>query len=395
MSMTGSVAASDVIVVGGRAAGAATAMLLARAGLVVTLVDRERPGADTLSTHALMRGGVVQLHRWGLLPDVIAAGTPAVRATRFHYERSHVTLAIKPAFGVDALYAPRRTVLDPLLVAAARAAGAQVQHRSDVVGLCWDGRRVVGVQVADERRRIHPLPARLVIGADGRRSTIARLVGAPTIHRARHTSSFVYGYFAHLPADGYEWAYRPGGTAGLIPTNDGLTCVFAGHLPARIGRGGQDVLHEVVAAASPDMGERLRAATLASPVRTFTGQPGHLRRPWGRGWALVGDAGAWKDPISAHGLTDALRDAELLAQSVVGVLRGKQDEQEAFLDYQLTRDRLTWPILRASDEIAAMRWDEPRVIELLRTLNAAMNHELETIAALLPHDRLDRPRAAG
>src|SRR5206468_10109150 len=73
----------DVVVVGARAAGAATAMLLAGAGLDVLVVDRSRYGADTLSTHALMRAGVAQLHRWGLLDAVVRAGTPPVRATTF------------------------------------------------------------------------------------------------------------------------------------------------------------------------------------------------------------------------------------------------------------------------------------------------------------------------
>lgn len=138
------------------------------------------------------------------------------------------------------------------------------------------------------------------------------------------------------------------------------------------------MLRSVVARASADMGGRLREAVLASPVRTFTGQPGHLRRPWGAGWALVGDAGSWKDPISAHGLTDALRDAELLARAAVRAL-GEPGGEDAYCEYEATRDRLTVPILRDSDEIAAMGWDDERIVELLRSLNAAMNEELVTI----------------
>jgi 2-polyprenyl-6-methoxyphenol hydroxylase-like FAD-dependent oxidoreductase len=367
-----------VVVVGARAAGAATAMLLARAGLSVVVLDRDRPGADTLSTHALMRGGVVQLARWGLLDRIVAAGTPAVRATTFHYTSGEVAVPIKAAGGVDALYAPRRTVLDPILVAAAAEAGATVRYGASVVGLRCDDGRVAGVEVRDRTGGVGRIAARLVIGADGRRSTIARLAGAPVTHQARHTSSFTYGYFRGLAASGYEWAYRPGATAGFIPTNDGLTCVFAGDRPSRIGRGGAAVLRSVVARASADMGGRLREAVLASPVRTFTGQPGHLRRPWGPGWALVGDAGSWKDPISAHGLTDALRDAELLAHAVVRAFGGSEDEG-AYREYESTRDRLTVPILRDSDEIAAMEWDDERIVALLRNLNAAMNEELVTI----------------
>lgn len=136
----------DVVVVGARPAGAATAMVLARAGLRVLVVDRSRYGADTLSTHALLRGGVLQLARWGLLNEVIAAGTPPVQRSVFHYGEERIEVPIRPAAGVDALYAPRRTVLDPILVDAARDAGAEVRFGLTVTGLCRDGTgRVTGV----------------------------------------------------------------------------------------------------------------------------------------------------------------------------------------------------------------------------------------------------------
>jgi flavin-dependent dehydrogenase len=142
----------DVVVVGARAAGAATAMLLARAGLRVVVVDRGRYGADTLSTHALMRGAVVQLHRWGLLDRIIAAGTPPIRRTTFRYANDEIEIPIKASHGVDALYAPRRTVLDPILVDAAQEAGAEVRFSTTVTGLsrATDGRvtGVIGVDAA-------------------------------------------------------------------------------------------------------------------------------------------------------------------------------------------------------------------------------------------------------
>ncbi len=320
-----------------------------------------------------MRGAVMQLRRWGVLSRVVAAGTPPIRETVFHYTDSDVAVDIKPTAGVDALYAPRRTVLDPILVSAAADAGVNVRYGNRVVALAYRSGRVAGVVTRDALGLQGFLPAGLVIGADGRNSTIAWLVAAPTTHQGRHTSAFTYGYFSGLPTTGYEWGYRPEGTAGFIPTNDHLTCVFAGHVPSRVGRGGPSVLRDVVAQASPDMGERLRAATLVSGVRTFTGDPGRLRRPWGPGWALVGDAGPWKDPISAHGITDALRDAELLARAVL------RDCDEAYRDYELVRNRLTIPILRGSEEIAAMGWDGDRIVELLRGLHSAMTDELDMI----------------
>jgi len=135
----------DVIVVGGRAAGAATAMLLARGGLRVLVIEATRRGTDTLSTHALMRGGVLQLHRWGLLGEVTATGTPAIRATEFSYGGELETVDIRTADGVSALRAPRRTVLDPLLLDAAQAAGAEIRSPAQVTALLTDRGRVRGV----------------------------------------------------------------------------------------------------------------------------------------------------------------------------------------------------------------------------------------------------------
>ena len=227
----------DVVVVGARPAGAATAMLLARARLRVLVVDRSRYGADTLSTHALLRGGVLQLHRWGLLDRLVEAGTPAVRRTTFRYDDGEVVIAIKPSHGVDALYAPRRTILDPLLVDAAAEAGAEVRYGVTVVGLRSDRRgRVAGIDGRDDAGRPLAVDAGLVIGADGLHSTVARQVGAPVLHTGRGASAVVYGYWADVATDGYEWIFRPDACAGVIPTNDGLACVFAGATPARIGR---------------------------------------------------------------------------------------------------------------------------------------------------------------
>ena len=306
----------DVIVVGARAAGAATAMLAARAGLRVLVVDRSRYGADTVSTHALMRGGVLQLHRWGLLPAVVAAGTPPVRKATFHYRDTTLAVDIRPSHGVEALYAPRRTLLDPLLVNAAAAAGAEVRFGVAVHDLRrGDDGRVIGIEARDRLGRRVTADAHLVIGADGLRSVVAARVGAAVLRKGEGASAWVYGYFADVAADGYEWAFRPGAAAGLIPTNDDLLCVFAGTTASRIGRGGRTAFEPLLRAASPALAARVLGGRLVGNLRSFVGQPGYLRQPWGPGWALVGDAGYWKDPLSAHGLTDALRDAELLARA--------------------------------------------------------------------------------
>ena len=369
----------DVVVVGARVAGAATAMLLAREGLRVLCVDRSRYGSDTLSTHALMRGGVLQLQRWGLLGQLLAEGTPRVRRTVFHYGSDKVGVSIKPAAGVEALYAPRRTVLDPLLVDAARQAGASVEFSTPVVGLHRDrSGRTSGVVVQDRGGRSTRVErAGLVVGADGRESMVAGGVGAPIEVSGRHAGGYFYGYWADLPTDGYEWFYSPEVTAGLIPTNGGLTCLFVGADPARVGRGGLTPSQAFDRLAGEvGLADRLASATRVGSLRNVHGlPPGYLRQAYGPGWALVGDAGHWLDPMSTHGLTGALRDAELLARAVLsGDLAG----------YQAERDRLSLPMLAIADRIASYAWDLPEVRVLLRRLASTMTEEVEALGMLSP-----------
>jgi flavin-dependent dehydrogenase len=374
----------DVIIVGARAAGAATARLLARHGLRVMLLERGPLGADTLSTHALMRAGVLQLARWGLLDEVVAADTPAVRRTTFRYGDETIVISIKPSPGVDALYAPRRTILDPLLVRAAVDAGVDVYHQTPVHKLIRRHGRVVGVQATTADRRSVDLTASLVIGADGIRSTIAHLVDAPFSRLGEHASAATYGYWSGLVTDGYEWNFRPNACTGMIPTNSGLTCVFASASPERIGRGGMAPLMDIITEGAPELEQRLQVAQPPLGTRTWRGQRGYLRRSHGPGWALVGDAGYFKDPISAHGLTDALRDAELLARAIIAGFGDDVSLDDALADYEATRDRISIPLFDAVDHIASQQWSDPEIAQLLLRLSSAMTDEIEVLGSLSP-----------
>lgn len=375
----------DLIVVGARVAGAATAMLAARRGLRVMLVDRRRPHGPTLSTHALMRGGVLQLTRWGLLERVRASGAPPVRRTTFHYGPEVETVELKPSGGVDALYAPRREVLDPLLVDAAEQAGAECRFGVSVDSLLRgpDG-RVTGIAGRCAGGTRFAARSRLVVGADGLRSTVARAAGARSERRGGVASAIYYGYFTGEIADGYEFFYRPGVSAGLIPTNGGATCVWVG-APAvdhrrRMRRGLAAGFHRLLADAAPEALARVRNGRLESRIFGFPGAPSHLRQAAGPGWALVGDASHFKDPLSAHGMTDALRDAELLADAVAAVHQGVA-EAEAFSEYSRTRDRLSLPLLEAADAVASYDWTLTEVREHLVAMSRAMKQEVILLSA--------------
>jgi menaquinone-9 beta-reductase len=376
----------DVIVVGARPAGAATAMLLARHGHRVVVLDRARRGLDTLSTHALMRGGVMQLARWGLLEQLDAAGTPPIRRVSFRYGDEHLPIDLR-----EPLYAPRRTVLDPILVAAAEEAGAQVRDGWRVEHLLTDTEgRVRGVRTTSPSGRSHDLTAALTIGADGRRSLVAREVRAPVSHAGQSAAGAIYGYVEGITSDGdgIEWLYAPGVAGGLIPTNEGRHCVFvaapaarfADELRAGVGAAFQRLLLEV----SPRTAAQVAAGRRVGPLRGFPGVPGWLRRPYGGGWALVGDAGSFKDPQTAHGLTDALRDAELLARAVHDGIAGAGSPLDALRRYERVRDELSLPLFRVTEAIAGFDWTLDELAVHHRALSSAMQREVEHLASLGP-----------
>ena len=371
----------DAVVVGARCAGAATAMLLARWGLRVLLIDRGDYGTDTISTHALMRGGVVQLRRWGLLPRIAEAATPPVRETIFHYGEEAVEIAIAPSHGVAALYAPRRSVLDAALVDAASEAGVEVCFRHVLVGLRRDADgRVRGALIRDAFGELGEIAATLVVGADGLSSAVARLVGAPVTRQGSGASAVIYGHWSGLAARGYHWYFRTGASAGVIPTNHGQHCVFAA-MPAaqfRTGMRGEAGYRGVLADAAPEVAEALDSARAEGPLQSFAGRASFLRQAWGPGWALVGDAGCFKDPLTAHGMTDALRDAELLARAAV------DGSEHAFADYAATRDALSISLVEATDAVASFEWDLETLRHHHHSLNQAMKREVEHLAALDP-----------
>ena len=346
----------DVVVVGARCAGAATAMLLARAGHRVLMVDRGRYGTDTLSTHALMRGAVVQLHRWNVLPAVIAAGTTPVRQATFFYGDESVSVPIAPRDGIEALYAPRRYVLDRLLVDAAGAAGADIVYGVRIKGLQRsETGRVTGVVLEDESGHVHRVASRVVVGADGMRSTVARLVGAPTYRVGQHASGTMYGHWSGLDVDGYGWYFAPGLSAAAIPTNAGQVCVSVsvpGPAFTRLFAHQPDERLPRTAVAGGARSRRAgRACRRLPPLSGFPGHAGFFRRAHGPGWALVGDAGYFKDPLTAHGITDALRDAELLADAI------DAGSDDALADYQEQRDAASLELFETTDAIASFNWN--------------------------------------
>src|SRR5215469_2119773 len=332
----------DVIVVGARVAGAATAMLLARAGLRVLAVDRVSFPSDTVSSHQLQVPGAALLHRWGLLGKLAAAGTPPTRRVRFDAGGGLVMDGQFPQHeGVDALYSPRRTLLDSILIEAAREAGAEVRENFRVTQVTASDGRVSGIRGNAGRGPAVTETASLVIGADGKRSLVAAAVGARP-YRGRPVRSFAsYSYWAGLPVSGGELYQRPNRAVAVFPTNDALTMVYAAAPMTEFASARADLEGHYLRALDQcgDLGERVRSSSRAERLRTTPDQPNTFRCSHGPGWALAGDAGVVMDSISAQGMTNALRDANYLAAAVVAGLGGGGPLAAALRDHRRQRDQ--------------------------------------------------------
>ncbi len=387
----------DVVVVGARCAGAATAMLLARAGHDVVMVDRTLPARDTNSTHALVRGGMVQLSRWGLLDDVVATGTPEIRTVSFHRDGEVVRRAVKARAGVDFLLAPRRYVLDDLLASAAVSAGAQLITGTTVTGVLRDsGGRVSGVIARDADGAARHISARLVVGADGVRSAMARHVGAETVQRQEPSGATFYTYVGGVPWDGFEFFDGERAYGGVFPTHDDEACVWlirpVDELDSVISAGSDRLTAwvEALDGTFPDLARRVRAGRITAPLRGAVGLPNHVRRAAGPGWALVGDAGYHRDPISGHGITDAFRDAELLAEAADAMLRHVDDEDTAMARYASQRDDAIAEVFALTRALGAFP-PLADALDIQARLRTALDVEAQALAARpAPVGGLDR-----
>jgi flavin-dependent dehydrogenase len=378
----------DVVVIGARCAGAATARLLAAAGHDVLLLDRAALPGDTLSTHGIARGGDVQLARWGLLDDVLASGAPAVRQVTFRAGDTETTRPIKARAGVDLLVAPRRDRLDALLLRSAREAGATIRTATAATDVLRDASgRVTGITARSRDGAELVVQARYVVAADGMRSPTAVRIGARTLTGFDADVSLYYAYVDDLDRRGFEFHVAPQAYAGVFPTHDGQACVWLSRPSAlldgvrRAGGRRADAWVAAIAAVSPALGARLRDGRVASPVRGCVAPPNHVREAAGPGWALVGDAGYHRDPITGHGITDAFRDAELLAGALHRSLAEPAAERAALVGFAAARDAALTDTYRLTRELC--RFPDPtRFVELQGELSEALDREAQMLASL-------------
>jgi len=357
----------DAIVVGARCAGSATAMLLARKGYRVLLVDRAEFPSDTVSTHVIHATGIASLRRWGLLDRVVASGCPPIDRYSFDFGPFTIAGTPRPVDGSSTAYAPRRTVLDKVLIDAAAAAGAEVREQFTVEDVVFDDDGVVvGVRGHREGGPTLVERARVVIGADGRNSRIAKAVEPEQYNEKPMLMWGYYSYWSNLPVGGFETTVRPYRGWAAAPTNDGLTMLVAGWPAAEASAYKADVEANFMRTLdlAPDFAERVRGAKREERF-TGGGVPNFFRRPFGPGWALVGDAGYTRDPITAQGITDAFRDAELCVAAFDESFDGSRPFAAAMADYQQARDNQVLPIFEFTTQLATLAPPPPELQHVL------------------------------
>jgi 2-polyprenyl-6-methoxyphenol hydroxylase-like FAD-dependent oxidoreductase len=364
-------------------------MLLARKGYRVLLADRTTFPSDTLSTHYIHQPGVAKLHRWGLLDKVIASGCPPIEGQIFDVGPFALKGSPPPADGISAGYAPRRTVLDKILLDAAADSGVEVREQFSVEDVVTDGERVTGIRGRSQGGELVQEEARIVVGADGMRSLIARKVDAPAYSEQPTTSCAYYTYWSNVRVETAELYPRPERMVIAAPTNDGLTLTIIYWPEADFHRVRGNIEEEFMHALDmvPGLAQRIRAGTRAEKFRGSGDLPGFFRRPYGPGWALVGDAGYHKSPILAEGITDAFRDAELLADAIDDAFAGRRSMEDALAGYEQKRNEAAMPLYHMTCDLAKLGPPPPEMLSLfaaLRDNEEESGRFMGTIAGTVP-----------
>ena len=392
----------DAIVVGARCAGSPTAMLLARKGYRVLLVDKADFPSDTMSTHVVHPPGVAALARWGILDRLVATGCPPVE--RYSFDFGPVTIAgsPRPIEGFAHAYCPRRTILDKVLVDAAVEAGAELREAFTVDDVVADNGAVTGIRGHARRAQGITEHARVVIGADGRNSRVVKAVRPKQYNERRSHLAMYYAYWSDLPAGGFDTTIRAEHRRGwaAVPTHDGLTVVPFGWPVEEFHANRSDIEGNFMAsiAHSPEFAERLHGATRESKFVGSAVLPGYFRVPFGAGWALVGDAAYHKNPITAMGINDAFRDAELLTDALDDAFSGRRDYADAMVEYQRKRDADVMPVYEFTDEFAQLQPPPPEMQQVIGAMarnQEAMDDFVSVQASTLPAPQFFDPENVG
>ena len=381
----------DAIVIGARCAGSPTAMLLARKGYRVLLVDKATFPSDTMSTHMVHPPGIAALKRWGLLERLEETGCPAVVTYSFDFGPVGIKGSPRAVDGIAHGYGPRRTILDKLLVDAAVEAGAELREGFTVDEILFENGSVSGIRGHVKGGQNVTEKAKVVIGADGKHSLLAKAVKPKSYNERPSQLAMYYAYWSDLPVEGFETTIRAENRRGwaALPTHDGLTCMPFGWPREEFGANKSDIEGNLFAALdlAPEFAERVRGAKRESKYIGSAELPGYFRKPYGPGWTLVGDAGYHKNPITAMGINDAYRDVELVVGALDDAFSGRRPYEEGMSEYQEIRDREAMPVYEFTCEFATMEPPPPEMHRLIGAMQGnqdAMDDFVSVQAATLP-----------
>jgi len=392
----------DAIVIGARCAGSPTAMLLARQGHRVLMVDKATFPSDTMSTHLVHPPGIAALERWGLLDRLVETGCPPVEWYSFDFGPVSVAGSPQAIDGVSRAYGPRRTVLDKLLVDAAVDAGVEVREAFTVEEITFEDGAVSGIRGHAKGGSSVTERADVVIGADGKHSPLAKAVEPQAYNERPSQMAMYYAYWSDLPVEGFETRIRAENRRGwaALPTHDGLTCVPFGWPREEFEANRKDIEGNFLAAMDldPEFAEQVRSATRESKFIGTAELPGYFRKPFGPGWVLVGDAGYHKNPITAMGISDAFRDAELASGGLHDAIVGERSFDEAMEAYQQARDAAAMPIYELTCEFANVAPPPPEMQQLIGAMQGnqeAQDAFISVQAATLPAPEFFAPENVG
>lgn len=379
----------DAIVVGARCAGSPLAMLLARQGHKVLLVDKAAFPSDTMSTHGAKIPAVARLKEWGLLDAVLASNCPPFHTLQVDLGPFALTGSPPGTSGVDYLVAPRRYVLDTILVEAAVAAGAELRERFTVDEILVEDGQVTGIRGHARGGTSVTERARIVIGADGRHSLVAQAVGAPVVVDRGTFCCGYYSYFSGVACDQGELNSRPGRFIIAFPTNDNLTLVLVEWPRDEFHTFREDIEANFLKTLelTPSLAERVRAGHREERFTGTADLPNYQRKAYGPGWALAGDALSHKDPIMAQGIVDAFNDAAHLSEAVHDGLSGARPMDETLVDYERRHMETSMPLFELNCQFATLQPPPPEMQQLIGALignQEGINQFLGTMVGTVP-----------
>jgi flavin-dependent dehydrogenase len=334
----------DAIIVGARCAGSPAARLLAQKGYRVLVVDRSTFPSDIISTHYIQPPGVARLEKWGLLQKVFDAGTPPIAKLNVRLEDMVMVAPKEP--GMPDAICPRRTLLDKILVDAAVEAGAEMREGVTLQDLTFDGDRVTGIRARSREGTMFTEEAKVVIGADGMHSSVARMVKAHSYDEHPAMTCGYYSYWSGIETDGAELCMNKKTGVLAFPTNDNLVCLGMMRPLADFHLFRSDIdgtYRRFAKEALPVIGDQLDSAKREERYVGTAETQNFFHKPYGPGWALVGDAGYHRDQVTGLGISDAFRDVELMVDGLDEAFSGRRPYDEAMGEYERKRNEAAKP----------------------------------------------------